>query len=157
VVFKLSDERLGGAEVPRGCDMRLEVLVVPVGDVDRAKAFYEGLGCRVDYDLVGSNGFRLVQVTPTFSPTSISFGCRVSTATPESIDTHVLTVDDIEAARADLVTHGQTSARCFTAPGWGSVAQASPPARADAILRAVRTHHGHRSATRTGTVGCCRR
>jgi catechol 2,3-dioxygenase-like lactoylglutathione lyase family enzyme len=101
------------------CSMRLEVVVVPVADVDRAKSFYEGLGWRVDYDLSGGGGFRLVQVTPTLSPTSISFGSGITKAAPGSIDTLLLAVDDIEAARSELVARGVEASEVFHGAGAG--------------------------------------
>ena len=65
-------------------DYRLEVVVIPVSDVDRANEFYKALGWRVDADVVGDNDFRLVQVTPPASPCSIQFGTGLTTATPGS-------------------------------------------------------------------------
>ena len=87
-------------------DMRLEVVVLPVSDVDRAKEFYLGLGWRLDADFVVDDDFRVVQLTPPGSPCSIIFGSGVTDAAPGSADGLYLVVDDIEAARADLVDHG---------------------------------------------------
>ena len=84
----------------------LEVIVLPVADVDRAKAFYESLGWRLDADVAGDGGFRVVQLTPPGSPASIIFGSDVTAATPGSTQGLYLVVDDIEAAREDLVTRG---------------------------------------------------
>src|SRR4029453_9138787 len=90
-----------------GCmDMKLEVVVVPVADVDRAKTFYKRLGFREDIDFVGSGGYRVVQLTPPGSACSIIFGKGVTAAQPGSIDRLVLEVDDIAAARDDLLSHG---------------------------------------------------
>ena len=86
--------------------MKLEVAIVPVSDVDRAKEFYKRLGFREDIDLVGADGFRVVQLTPPGSPCSIIFGNGVTSARPGSIDRLVLVVHDIEAARDDLRSHG---------------------------------------------------
>jgi catechol 2,3-dioxygenase-like lactoylglutathione lyase family enzyme len=87
-------------------DMRLEVVVLPVSDVDRAKEFYVRLGWRLDADVVADDDFRVVQVTPPGSPCSVVFGTGFTTAPPGSADGFYLVVDDIEAARADLVEHG---------------------------------------------------
>jgi catechol 2,3-dioxygenase-like lactoylglutathione lyase family enzyme len=86
-------------------DMKLEVVVLPVSDVDRAKRFYEGLGWRLDADFAGED-WRAVQVTPPGSPCSIHFGKGVTTAVPGSVQGLILVVDDIEAARAELIAKG---------------------------------------------------
>ncbi|WP_328993205.1 VOC family protein [Kribbella sp. NBC_01245] len=87
-------------------DLKLEVLVVPVADVDRAKAFYERLGFRLDADFATEAGFRVVQVTPPGSEASIIFGNGVSAAAAGSAQGLHLVVSDIEAARAELVARG---------------------------------------------------
>ena len=84
----------------------LEVIVLPVANVDRAKAFYESLGWRLDADVPGDGGFRVVQLTPPGSPASIIFGSDVTAAAPGSSQGLYLVVDDIEAAREDLVARG---------------------------------------------------
>jgi len=84
-------------------EMKLEVVVIPVSDVDRAKRFYEGLGWRLDADFPGVDGFRVVQLTPPGSQCSIHFGRRVTKAAPGSVQNLYLVVADVEAARADLV------------------------------------------------------
>ena len=94
-------------------DMKLEVVVVPVADVDRAKAFYTGLGWRQDADFVGGPDFRVVQVTPPGSDCSVIFGTGLSTAAPGSADGLHLVVTDIEAAGADLVAHGADASEVF--------------------------------------------
>jgi catechol 2,3-dioxygenase-like lactoylglutathione lyase family enzyme len=86
-------------------DMKLEVVVIPVSDVDRAKRFYEGLGWRLDADFAGDD-WRAVQLTPPGSPCSIHFGKGVTTAAPGSVQGLYLVVDDIEAARAELIRNG---------------------------------------------------
>src|SRR4030095_13316314 len=88
-------------------DMKLEVVVVPVSDVDRAKDFYKRLGFREDIDYVGSPSYRVVQLTPPGSACSIIFGKGVTAAQPGSIDRLVLAVHDIAAARDDLLSHGR--------------------------------------------------
>jgi catechol 2,3-dioxygenase-like lactoylglutathione lyase family enzyme len=85
---------------------KLEVIVLPVADVDRAKAFYESLGWRLDADVPGDGGFRVVQLTPPGAPASIIFGSDVTAAAPGSTQGLYLVVDDIEAAREDLVARG---------------------------------------------------
>ena len=87
-------------------DMRLEVVVLPVSDVDRAKNFYLNLGWRLDADFPGDAGFRVVQVTPPGSPCSVIFGAQVTAATPGSSADLMLVVTDIEAARAELAGRG---------------------------------------------------
>jgi catechol 2,3-dioxygenase-like lactoylglutathione lyase family enzyme len=90
----------------RGGDMKLEVVVIPVSDVGRAKAFYGALGWRLDADFAVGDTFRVVQFTPPGSPCSIHFGTGVTTAAPGSAQGLYLVVSDIEAARAELVAHG---------------------------------------------------
>lgn len=87
-------------------DMRLEVAVLPVSDVDRAKGFYQGLDWRLDADYTDGDGFRVVQMTPPGSSCSLIFGDGVTTANPGSFDNLMLVVSDIDAARAELVSHG---------------------------------------------------
>jgi catechol 2,3-dioxygenase-like lactoylglutathione lyase family enzyme len=87
-------------------DMRLEVVVIGVSDVDRAKAFYEQLGFRLDADFPAPDGLRVVQLTPPGSGCSLIFGDKVSTAAPGSADGLMLVVDDLDAARAELVDRG---------------------------------------------------
>jgi catechol 2,3-dioxygenase-like lactoylglutathione lyase family enzyme len=86
-------------------NMKLEVVIVPVSDVDRAKAFYEKLGFRLDIDVANGN-FRGIQFTPPQSGASIIFGKGVTSAKPGAIDQLVLAVDDVDAARSDLIARG---------------------------------------------------
>ena len=86
-------------------DMKLEVDVIPVSDVDRSKAFYERLGWRLDDDVAPLDGLRIVQFTPPGSGTSITFGLGLTTAAPGSAEAG-LVVSDIEAAHAELVDRG---------------------------------------------------
>ena len=90
----------------RTVDMKLEVVVIPVSDVDRAKRFYSQLGWRLDADFVISDAFRAVQFTPPGSSTSVHFGKGLTSATPGSALGVFLVVSDIEAARAELVARG---------------------------------------------------
>jgi catechol 2,3-dioxygenase-like lactoylglutathione lyase family enzyme len=87
-------------------DLKLEVVPLPVADVDRAKRFYEGLGWRLDADFASGEEWRVVQLTPPGSPCSVSFGKGYTTAVPGSAQGTFLVVDNIEAARAELIGHG---------------------------------------------------
>jgi catechol 2,3-dioxygenase-like lactoylglutathione lyase family enzyme len=87
-------------------EMKLEVVVVPVSDVDRAKRFYESLGWRLDADIAVDDGYRVVQLTPPGSGCSIIFGTGVTSAPPGSFEGLQLSVYDIDAVRADLVARG---------------------------------------------------
>jgi catechol 2,3-dioxygenase-like lactoylglutathione lyase family enzyme len=103
------------AKTPRAptVEMKLEVVVVPVSDVDRAKRFYGGLGWRLDADVVRGDEFRVVQFTPPGSACSIIFGRGVTSATPGSAQGLHLIVSDIEAARAELVDCGVDVSELF--------------------------------------------
>jgi len=94
------------AQSDLGVDMNLEVVTLPVSDVDRAKSFYESLGWRFDIDLVISDEARTVQFTPPHSGCSIQFGKGRSNADPGSAQWQILTVKDIDAARNDLISRG---------------------------------------------------
>ena len=87
-------------------DMKLEVVTVPVSDVDRAKRFYQGLGWRLDADIAVGDAFRVVQLTPTQSGCSVAFGKGVTTGEPGSVQRLILAVHDIDPARADLASRG---------------------------------------------------
>ena len=93
-------------------DMKLEVIVLPVSDVDRAKRFYATLGFREDIDYAHEN-FRVVQFTPPASQASIIFGKGITSATSGSVDSLVLAVDDIDAARDDLIARGVDVSEVF--------------------------------------------
>jgi len=93
-------------------DMKLEVLILGVSDVDRAKAFYENLGWRVDIDIANGD-FRGVQVTPHNSGASIIFGKGVTSVSPGSTQNLVLAVDNIDAAREDLIARGVNVSEVF--------------------------------------------
>lgn len=100
---------------------RLEGVVVPVADFDRAKAFYVGLGWRVDGEVVGDGGYRLMQLTPPGSGASVLFGTQVTAAAPGSADGLLLVVDDIDVARASLVDRGVDVSEVFHAADGGLV------------------------------------
>ena len=93
-------------------DMKLEVLLLPVSDVDRAKRFYEKLGFRLDIDYAHED-FRVIQFTPPRSGASIIFGKGVTSAQPGSIDSIVLAVNDIDAAREELISRGIDVSKVF--------------------------------------------
>ncbi len=128
--------------------MKLEVVVIPVSDVDRAKRFYGGLGWGLDADFASGDAFRVVQFTPSGSPCSIHFGKGVTTAPPGSAQRLYLIVSDIEAARADLIAHGAEMSGIVHRTGRS---RSPRPASAATELRLVR------SAIPTATAGCCRR
>jgi catechol 2,3-dioxygenase-like lactoylglutathione lyase family enzyme len=105
------------ANMSGSVDMRLEVVTVPVSDVDRAKDFYLSLGWRLDADIVVGDNFRVVQVTPTHSGCSVAFGKGVTTGEPGSIRRLILAVDDIDDARAALIGHGVEVSEAFHLAG----------------------------------------
>ena len=125
--------KTGQAESALGVDMNLEVVTLPVADVDRAKAFYQSLGWRLDIDLVVSDEVRSVQLTPPHSGCSIQFGKGGRTsAEPGSSQANILVVKDIDAARADLINRGVDVSEVremkppgFDAPGRSYFARAS--------------------------------
>ena len=97
----------------RTIDLKLEVVVIPVSDVDRARDFYVSLGWRLDADVATGEDFRVVQLTPPGSPCSIIFGTGVSLAAPGSAQGLHLIVSDVEAARDELVAHGVNVSEVF--------------------------------------------
>jgi catechol 2,3-dioxygenase-like lactoylglutathione lyase family enzyme len=103
-------------------EMKLEVEILPVSDVDRAKRFYEDLGWRLDADFSNGPDHRIVQLTPPGSPCSILFGKGVTSAPPGSAAGLFLVVFDIEGARADLIAHGAEVSEVFHFDG-GILAQ----------------------------------
>jgi len=110
--------------------MRLEVTTLPVADVDRAKAFYLGLGWRLDIDFQPDEHTRAVQITPPGSPTSIQFGQGRTTMVPGSLQGLMLIVSDIVAARAELISHGaEVSEIWHTEPGTGRLPGIDPQRR----------------------------
>ncbi len=94
-------------------DTKLEVVIIPVADVDRAKRFYGSLGWRQDADFSDGDHWRAVQMTPPGSPASVLFGKSFTTAAPGSVQGNFLVVDDIEAARAELVARGVAVSEVF--------------------------------------------
>src|ERR1700744_5762534 len=100
-------------------DLKLEVVFIPVSDVDRAKQFYQGLGWRLDADFPFDNGFRVVQFTPPGSGASVQFGTKMTSAAPGSARGRYRVVPDIVAARAQLAARGAEVSEVFHpgAPG----------------------------------------
>ena len=100
-------------------DQKLEVVIIPVTDVDRAKRFYGSLGWRLDADFAFDNGFRVVQFTPPGSGCSIQFGTNLTSAAPGSARGNYLVVSDLEAAHNELVARGAAVSEVFhpTTPG----------------------------------------
>jgi catechol 2,3-dioxygenase-like lactoylglutathione lyase family enzyme len=94
-------------------DMKFEVVVIPVADVDRSKAFYTKLGWRLDADFPFDSGFRVVQFTPPGSGCSVQFGTKMTTAAPGSAQGLYLIVSDVEAARKELVARGVEVSEVF--------------------------------------------
>jgi catechol 2,3-dioxygenase-like lactoylglutathione lyase family enzyme len=98
-------------------DMKLEIVVIPVSDVDRAKAFYASLGWRLDADFASGDGWRVIQFTPPGSPASVIFGKNVTASAPGSAQGLYLIVSDIVAARNDLVRRGVDVGEIFHGAG----------------------------------------
>ena len=115
-MVRITDVNRTGADI---VDEKLEVVVIPVADADRAKEFYLSLGWRLDADRAAGDSFRIVQLTPPGSDCSIQFGTGLTSAAPGSAQGLYLVVSDIGAARAELVTHGVEASEVFHegAPG----------------------------------------
>jgi catechol 2,3-dioxygenase-like lactoylglutathione lyase family enzyme len=96
-------------------DLKLEAVVIPVSDVDRAKQFYAGLGWRLDADFPFDNGFRIVQFTPPGAGCSVQFGSNITSASPGSAQGLYLIVSDIQAARDELAALGAKPSEVFHA------------------------------------------
>ena len=116
-----SNDATGTARAPKSATvpLKLEVVIIPVSDVDRSKKFYANLGWRLDADFAFDNGFRVVQFTPPGSACSVQFGSKITSASPGSAQGLYLVVSDIEAARAELAAFGVAVSEVFhpTAPG----------------------------------------
>jgi catechol 2,3-dioxygenase-like lactoylglutathione lyase family enzyme len=132
---QISNEQASKTRSAQAVDTKLEVVVVPVTDVDRAKRFYGSLGWRLDADFAFDNGFRVVQFTPPGSACSIQFGTNITSSAPGSAQGLYLIVSDIEAARDELAVRGARISEVFHtgAPGAqfqrnGASGQVSGPA-----------------------------
>ena len=110
-------------------DLKLEVVTLPVSDVDRAKRFYEGLGWRVDADFSFGNNTRGVQMTPPGSPCSIQFGQGITDTAPGSTQRTYLIVDDLEAARTELRARGADVSDTFHLESGKPIPGADPQGR----------------------------
>jgi catechol 2,3-dioxygenase-like lactoylglutathione lyase family enzyme len=110
---------VGGTATVKNVDLKLEVVVIPVSDVDRAKEFYGRLGWRLDADFSFDNGFRVVQFTPPGSGASIQFGTDMTSGAPGSVQNLYLIASDVRAARDALVAQGVDVSEVFhpAAPG----------------------------------------
>jgi catechol 2,3-dioxygenase-like lactoylglutathione lyase family enzyme len=124
----VSTDHLVETPEPGTIDMKLEVVTLPVSDVDRAKRFHQSLGWRLDADIVVGDAFRAIQLTPLHSACSIAFGRGLTTDEPGSVQRWVLAVCDIDAARADLVSRGVEVSEVFHLAG-GRVAGPDPEGR----------------------------
>jgi catechol 2,3-dioxygenase-like lactoylglutathione lyase family enzyme len=109
-------------------DMKLEVVTLPVADVDRAKSFYQGIGWRLDADIVRGDSFRVVQLTAPQSACSISFGIGLTTGEPGSVQRLILAVHDIDPAREALLSRGVAVSEPFHLDG-GRVPGPDPQGR----------------------------
>ena len=105
------------AKAAPAVDLKLEIVVIPVSDVERAKQFYAKLGWRLDADFAGPDDYRVIQFTPPGSNTSVIFGKNVTQAAPGSAQGLYLVVSDIEAARNALLSRGVTISEAFHAGG----------------------------------------
>ena len=114
----------GGPPNSAPADLKLEAVVIPVSDADRSKAFYAGLGWRLDADFSFGNGFRVVQFTPPGSQCSVQFGTHITGAPPGSAHGLYLIASDIEAGRQELVSRGATVSGVFHS---GSARSATRP------------------------------
>ena len=123
---QMSSEQVTQKPTPATVDLKLEAVVIPVSDVDRAKRFYESLGWRLDADFPGLGNWRGVQFTPPGSPCSIQFGNGVTTAAPGSIKNLYLVVSDIEAARAELIGRGVEVSEAFHFVAFGGAPVPGP-------------------------------
>ena len=139
---QLEEEKSSGPSAAIA-DLKLEVVVIPVSDVDRAKEFYGKLGWRLDADFRFDNGFRVIQYTPPGSPSSIQFGTKVTTAPPGSAQNMYLVVSDIAAARKELVSRGASVSEVFhpASPG----ANFQPEGSGDRLSGPAPEHLSYRS------------
>jgi len=143
-------------------DMKFEVVVIPVSDVDRAKEFYGKLGWRLDADFDSGKDFRVVQFTPPGSACSVIFGKNVTPATPGSAQGLYLIVSDIQAARKELLDRTSRSAKCSTAPAASTLARTNLTClggngSAVRTPSTAATSRSLRSVIRMATAGCSRK
>ena len=157
-ILEMSNEQATQMPSAGMVDMKLEVVVIPVSDVDRAKRFYLSMGWRLDADFASGDSWRLVQVTPPGSACSFFFGKEITKAAPGSVQGLLLIVDDIQAARSELIGYGVDVSEVFHFEGnllhftgtHGRVPGPDPEARSY-------TSRGPHSAIQTATAGCSKR
>jgi len=143
-------------------EMKFEIVVIPVSDVDRAKEFYARLGWRLDADYDNGKDYRVIQFTPPGSACSVIFGKNVTGSAPGSAQGLYLIVDDIEAARKKLLRHGVELSEVFHSAGDAYAGQDEPylfgrSGSTVPIPSIAATARSPRFAIRTGTAGCCRK
>ena len=154
---EVSNDAKGSASVA-SVDMKLEVVVIPVSDVDRAKEFYSRLGWRLDADRVAGDNFRLVQFTPPGSGSSIQFGVNLTPAEPGSAQALLLIVSNIVAARQQLVARGVDASEVFHCASGTSCRFEGIDVRVRGRTPSISaTGHLFRSRIRMATAGCCRK
>jgi catechol 2,3-dioxygenase-like lactoylglutathione lyase family enzyme len=146
----------------RTLDMKLEVIVIPVTDVDRSKEFYGGLGWRLDAGFGFDDGFRVIQFTPPGSGASVIFGTNLTAAAPGSVKGLYLVVSDIEVARKELLSRGVKVSEPFHGGGDAHFGADEPicsaiSGSAARIPNAAVIYPWPRSAIRMATVGCSRK
>ncbi len=138
-------------------DMKLEVVMLPVADVDGAKNFYKALGWREDADFAAGEDFRVVQLTPPGSACSVIFGTGITSAAPGSAQGLHLVVTDIDAARAELAGGGAEVSEVFHDAGGVFHHAGTQDGSLDWLQTVRATARWPRSATRTATAGSSRR
>ena len=148
------NEPATGTSTAAAVDLKVEVVPLPVSDVDRAKRFYEGLGWRVDADVAAGDEWRVVQLTPPGSPCSVMFGKGFTTAVPGSLQGTFLVVDDLEAARAELVRHGADVSDVFHFENKLLRAATTKGRTPGRDPKTAPTSHLPHSVIRTETAGC---
>jgi len=146
-----TDEAIG-IQSARRTAMKLEVVVIPVADVDRAKRFYDGLGWRLDADFVMGDSFRVVQFTPPGSSCSVQFGIGMTSAVPGSAQGIFLVVSDIEAARAELVSRGIAVSEIFHRGAGGPLSGPDPQRRSYGSFASFSDPDGNRWLLQEVTV-----
>jgi catechol 2,3-dioxygenase-like lactoylglutathione lyase family enzyme len=139
----VSSDDAGGAGTGGTVDANLEVVVIPVSDVDRAKEFYARLGWRLDADVIRSEDLRLIQFTPPGSGCSIQFGTGLTSAAPGSAQGLYLVVSDVEAARGELAARGADVSEVFHEEGLG--ARLHPPGASDRLNGPASQHKSYGS------------
>ena len=141
-----------GIQRARKTAMKLEVVVIPVSDVDRAKRFYDSLGWRLDADFVMGDAFRVVQFTPPGSSCSVQFGIGMTSAVPGSAQGIFLVVSDIESARAELVGRGIEVSEVFHRGAGGPLGGPDPQRRSYGSFASFNDPDGNRWLLQEVTV-----